>query len=103
MKKDVPQSKPALTARRPTNLDAKTWKSIGSIFKSSHRAQRATGRFKRQPRTKSTASQRSVTTRPPLLLRADDVDRMNMAITRVLHQTDLAQCQLNLKLGGSGS
>ena len=43
------QSKTALNVRRPTNLDAKTWKSIESIFKASHRAQRATGRFKFYP------------------------------------------------------
>ena len=43
------QSKTALTVRRPTNFDAKTWKSIESIFKASHRAQCATGRFKFYP------------------------------------------------------
>ena len=43
------QSKTALTVRRPTNLDAKTWKSIESIFKASQQAQRATGRFKFYP------------------------------------------------------
>ena len=43
------QSKTALTVRRPTNLDAKTWKSIEPIFKASHRAQCATGRFKFYP------------------------------------------------------
>ena len=43
------QSKTALTVRRPTNLDAKTWKSIESIFKASHRAQCATGQFKFYP------------------------------------------------------
>ena len=43
------QSKTALTVRRPTNFDAKTWKSIEPIFKASHRAQCATGRFKFYP------------------------------------------------------
>ena len=43
------QSKTALTVRRPTNLDAKTWKSIEPIFKASQQAQRATGRFKFYP------------------------------------------------------
>ena len=43
------QSKTALTVRRPTNFDAKTWKSIESLFKASHRAQCATGRFKFYP------------------------------------------------------
>jgi hypothetical protein len=43
------QSKTALNIRRPTNLDAKTWKSIESIFKASQQAQRATGRFKFYP------------------------------------------------------
>src|SRR6476660_477347 len=49
MKRHVSQSKPAFTARRPTNLDTKTWKSIEPILKSSQQAQRATGRFKSYP------------------------------------------------------
>ena len=48
MKKRI-QSKTASTVRRPTNFDAKTWKSIEPIFKASQRAQRATGRFKFYP------------------------------------------------------
>jgi hypothetical protein len=43
------QSKTALPGRRPTNLDAKTWKSIEAILNSSQQAQRATGRFKLHP------------------------------------------------------
>jgi hypothetical protein len=34
---------------RPTGLDPKTWKSIEPIFKASHQAQHATGRFKFYP------------------------------------------------------
>ena len=49
MKRRIPQSKAALTIRRPTNFDAKTWKSIESIFRASHRAQCATGQFKFYP------------------------------------------------------